>query len=218
MRRRTELARQMRVRILKDRRNGLTYEEIQRKRKVSSRTIANLVQGKDPKRFCEMCAETDPQKLEEHHPDRENYPNVTRTLCASCHSKVTREEQRTKKGQAQRKVVMPKVVTPQQVPAAQPVPLSPRTLVRVPTAPPVRQTETVSSRPLTPDEWPLLGRVACYGGGGVALGEGLLNRKLPWWGRLLLFGGAAFSLWLGSKFRKPAEEETPPSELPRAAL
>jgi len=42
MRRRTELARQMRVRILEDRRNGLTYEEIQRKRKVSSRTIANL--------------------------------------------------------------------------------------------------------------------------------------------------------------------------------
>ena len=211
MRRRTELAKKLRVKILGDRRNGLTYEEIQRNRGVSSRTIANLVKGKDPKRFCGMCAETDPQKLEEHHPDRENYPNVTRTLCASCHSKVTREEQRTKRRQVQKKVAMPKVIPPQQVPAAQRLPVPPRTVVRVPTSPPVRQTETVSSRPLTPDEWRLLGRVGCYGGGGVALGEGLLNPKIPWWGRLLLFGGAAFSLWLGSKLHKPTEEEAPSS-------
>lgn len=208
MRRRTELAKKLRVKILGDKRNGLTYEEIQRNRGVSSRTIANLVKGKDLKRFCGMCAETDPQKLEEHHPDRENYPNVTRTLCASCHSKVTRKEQRTKRRQVQKKVAMPKVIPPQQVPAAQLLPVPPRTVVRVPTSPPVRQTETVSSRPLTPDEWRLLGRVGCYGGGGVALGEGLLNPKIPWWGRLLLFGGAAFSLWLGSKLHKPTEEET----------
>ncbi len=211
MRRRTELAKKLRVKILGDRRNGLTYEEIQRNRGVSSRTIANLVKGKDPKRFCGMCAETDPQKLEEHHTDRENYPNVTRTLCASCHSKVTREEQRTKRRQVQKKVAMPEVIPPQQVPAAQLLPVPPRTVVRVPTTPPVRQTETVSSRPLTPDEWRLLGRVGCYGGGGVALGEGLLNPKIPWWGRLLLFGGAAFSLWLGSKLHKPTEEEAPSS-------
>ena len=211
MRRRTELARQMRVRILEDRRNGWTYDEIEGKRKVSSRTIANLVQGKDPKRFCGMCAETDPQKLEEHHLDRENYPNVTRTLCASCHSKVTREEQRTKRRQVQKKVVMPKVIPPQQVPVAQLLLVPRRTVVRVPTTPPARQIETVSSRPLTPDEWRLLGRVGCYGGGGVALGEGLLNPKIPWWGRLLLFGGAAFSLWLGSKLHKPTEEEAPSS-------
>jgi len=211
MRRRTELAKKLRVKILGDRRNGLTYEEIQRNRGVSSRTIANLVKGKDPKRFCGMCAETDPQKLEEHHPDRENYPNVTRTLCASCHSKVTREEQRTKRRQVQKKVAMPKVIPPQQVPATQLLPVPSRTVVRVPTTPPVRQTETVSSRPLTPDEWRLLGKVGCYGGGGVALGEGLLNPKIPWWGRLLLFGGAAFSLWLGSKLHKPTEEEPPSS-------
>jgi len=211
MRRRTELAKKLRVKILGDRRNGLTYEEIERNRGVSSRTIANLVKGKDPKRFCGMCAETDPQKLEEHHPDRENYPNVTRTLCASCHSKVTREEQRTKRRQVQKKVVMPKVIPPQQVPAPQLLPVPPRRVVRVPTTPPARQTETVSSRPLTSDEWRLLGRVGCYGGGGVALGEGLLNPKIPWWGRLLLFGGAAFSLWLGSKLHKPTEERAPAS-------
>jgi len=207
MRRRTEQAKKLRVKILEDRRNGLTYDEIEQNRGVSSRTIANLVKGKDPKRFCGMCAETDPQKLEEHHPDRENYPKVTRTLCASCHSKVTREEQRTKRRQVQKKVVMPKVIPSQQVPAAQLLPVPPRTVVRVPTSPPVRQTGTVSSRPLTPDEWRLLGRVGCYGGGGVALGEGLLNPKIPWWGRLLLFGGAACSLWLGSKLHKPTEEE-----------
>jgi len=93
MRRRKEHAMKLRVKILQDRKDGLTYEEIQRKRGVSSRTIANLVKGKDPKRFCEQCGETDPQKLEEHHPDKVNSPSQTVTLCGSCHAKVTREQQ-----------------------------------------------------------------------------------------------------------------------------
>ena len=47
MRSRNELMDKLRVKILQDRKDGLTYEEIQRKRGVSSRTIANLVKGKD---------------------------------------------------------------------------------------------------------------------------------------------------------------------------
>ena len=86
----------LRVKILEDRKAGLTYEQIQRKRGVSSRTIAKLVKGKDLKRFCKMCGETDPEKLEEHHPDKENFPNYTVTLCASCHAKVTRKQMREK--------------------------------------------------------------------------------------------------------------------------
>ena len=65
MRRKKELMDKLRVKILQDRQNGLTYEQIQRKRGVSSRTIANLVKGKDPQRFCQRCGETDPEKLEE---------------------------------------------------------------------------------------------------------------------------------------------------------
>jgi len=65
MRRKKELMDKLRVEILQDRQNGLTYEQIQRKRGVSSRTIANLVKGKDPQRFCQMCGETDPERLEE---------------------------------------------------------------------------------------------------------------------------------------------------------
>ena len=69
MRRRNELMDKLRVRILQDRRDGLTSEQIQVRRGASSRTIANLVKGKDPRRFCIRCGETDPQKLEQHHPD-----------------------------------------------------------------------------------------------------------------------------------------------------
>ncbi|MCZ2809797.1 MAG: hypothetical protein O2V44_10625, partial [Candidatus Bathyarchaeota archaeon] len=94
MRRRNELMDKLRVRILQGRKDGLTYEQIQTKTGASSRTIANLVKGKDPRRFCIRCGETDPQKLEQHHPDRVNRPNETVTLCANCHSTVTREQQR----------------------------------------------------------------------------------------------------------------------------
>ncbi len=94
MRRRREQAAKLKVKILEDRKAGLTYEEIQRKRGASSRTIADLIKGNDPKKFCQQCGETDPEKLQEHHPDKVNDPTRTATLCASCHSKVTREEQR----------------------------------------------------------------------------------------------------------------------------
>jgi phage terminase large subunit GpA-like protein len=105
MRRRTELAKKLRVKIMGDRRNGLTYEEIQQKRGVSSRTIADLVKGTDLRRFCQQCGETDPEKLEMHHPDRTNFPDDTITLCASCHSKVTREQQRqTNRGKKNRQI------------------------------------------------------------------------------------------------------------------
>ncbi len=54
------------------------------KKGASSRTIANLVKGKDLSRFCTSCGETDAQKLEEHHSDKVNRPNQTITLCANC--------------------------------------------------------------------------------------------------------------------------------------
>jgi len=82
MRRRSELMNKLRVKILEDYRAGLTYSEIQRRRGASSRTIANLVKGKDLRRFCQMCGETDQEKLEEHHPNKMIHPSETVTLCA----------------------------------------------------------------------------------------------------------------------------------------
>ena len=51
MRRRKELMDKLRVKILQDRKYGLTYEQIQRKRGVSSRTIANLLKDGDPSKI-----------------------------------------------------------------------------------------------------------------------------------------------------------------------
>ena len=188
MRRRKKQATKLRVKILQDRKGGLTYEEIQRKRGVSSRTIANLVKEKDPKRFCEQCAETDPEKLEEHHPDKANSPNRTVTLCASCHAKVTREQQRKVMREKKKEITIPEIIPPLKLSAEQ----------RMANPP---QTTYSQLRPLTPQEKRWLGRGALYGGGGIALGEGIFDKRLPGWLRLLLGIGGATLLYAGSRIK-----------------
>lgn len=215
MRRRSELAKKLRVKILEDRRNGLTYEEIQRKRGVSSRTVANLVKGKDPKRFCQICGETNPEKLEEHHPDRTNYPNQTVTLCASCHAKVTREEQKKRNREKQNRVLTPKVTLTQQVPSVQSVPFPRSPVPTSPTRPLMKETQTPPPRPLTSDEWRFLGKVGCYTAAGTSLGEGLCNKKLPWWARLILVGITGVPIWIASKLGRPVEKQGASSEVPK---
>ena len=188
MRRRKEQATKLRVKILQDRKNGLTYEQIQRTRGVSSRTIANLVKGEDPKRFCEQCGETDPEKLEQHHPDKLNHPNDTRTLCASCHSKITREQQRIMNKDTKKETKVSKVIPP----------LSISTQPRVPYP---AQTGYSQFRPLTPQEKCWIGRAALFSGGGIALGEGVFDRRLPGWLRLLLGIGGIALLYAGSRIK-----------------
>ena len=150
MRRRKGQAANLRVKILQDREDGLTYEEIQRRRGASSRTIANLVKGKDPKRFCEQCGETDPERLEEHHPDKVNSPNETVTLCASCHAKATREQQRKRNREKKKEMVVPQITPPLNIPAQQRMPNPPQM-----TSPP--------PRPLSAREKRWLGRGTLYG-------------------------------------------------------
>jgi len=188
MRRRKEQAMKLRVKILQDRKDGLTYEEIQRSRGASSRTIANLVKGKDPKRFCEQCGETDPEKLEQHHPDKVNRPNDTRTLCASCHSKVTREQQRKMNKDAKKEIVIPKIIPPLNISAQRRMPNPPHMTYSQP-------------RPLTPQEKRWLGRGAVFSGGGIALGEGVFDKRLPGWLRLLLGMGGVALLYTGSRIK-----------------
>ena len=180
MRRRSELMNKLRVKILEDHRAGLTYSEMQKKRGVSSRTIANLVKGQDLKRFCEMCGETDKEKLEEHHPNKTMHPNETVTLCGSCHSKVTRKQQRERYREQKNGVLIPEVVET--------------------TKPPTRQRMSAPSevsynneRPLTLEEQRWLGKGLCYSIGGVALGKGVFDNKIPGWIRgLLTIGGILF--------------------------
>ena len=186
MRRRNEIMDKLRVKILQDRKDGLTYEEIQRKRGVSSRTVANLVKGKDPQRFCQQCGETDPEKLQEHHPDKDNFPTQTVTLCASCHSKITREQQRNRDRENKVESVTQENIASLAIPAPQRVFPTPQPLYARP-------------RPLTPQEKRWIGKGALYGGEGIALGEALFNSKLPGWGRLLLGIGGGVSLYAGGK-------------------
>jgi len=157
MRRRNELMDKLRVKILQDRRDGLTSEQIQARRGASSRTIANLVKGKDPRRFCIRCGETDPQKLEQHHPDRVNRPNETVTLCANCHSTVTRELQRKTNREKKKEIC-----TPNTSPIHVSIPS--RSMAQ----PQVAHTQC---RPSTPAEKRCIGRGFSYGGGGIAVGE-----------------------------------------------
>jgi len=184
MRRRSELMNKLRVKILQDWKDGLTYKEIETKRGVSSRTIANLVGGKDLKRFCESCGQTDPEKLQEHHPDRANRPNETKTLCASCHDKITRKQQRERYKKRQNNVLIPEVVET--------------------TNPPMQQIMSAPSevshneRPLTVEEQRWLGKGLCYSIGGIALGEGAFDKKIPTWIRGLLVIGGILFLYGGS--------------------
>lgn len=186
MRRRREQAAKLKVKILEDRKAGLTYEEIQRKRGASSRTIADLVKGNDPKKYCQKCGETDPEKLQEHHPDKVNDSTRTTTLCASCHSKVTREQQRKRTNDAKNEPVTAKTTSPVSIP----------TLQRIITRP---QAPSAQSRPLTPSEKRWAGRGFCYGAGGVAFCEGIFDRKLPGWLRVVLAVGGGILAYAGSR-------------------
>ena len=186
MRRKKELISKLRAKVLQDRKDGLTYEQIQRKRGASARTLPNLVKGKDPRRFCIRCGETDPQKLEQHHPDRANRPNETVTLCANCHSTVTREQQRKIKREKKKEIY-----TPSNTPSVR-LSMPPRLMAQ----PQVAYTQ---SRPFTPTEKRWIGRGFCYGGGGVALGEGLLDSHLPGWARVVLVIVAGAVMYAGSK-------------------
>lgn len=191
MRRRSELMNKLRVKILQDWKNGLTYEKIERKRGVSSRTIANLVKGKDLKRFCQYCGETDPEKLEEHHPDRANRPNETKTLCASCHEKITRKQQRERYKKRENKVLIPEVVETTNPPVQQRM-----------SAPP---EVSYNTRPLTLGEQRWLGKGFCYSIGGVALSKGAFDNKIPRWIRGLLVIGGILFLYGGSTIGRNTE-------------
>lgn len=191
MRRRRVEAAKLRVKILEDHRAGLTYSEIQRKRGASSRTIANLVKGKDLRRFCHMCGETDQEKLEEHHPNKTMQPNETVTLCASCHSKVTRRQQQERYKEQEKKVLIPEVV----------VETNPPVQLRMSAPPDV----SYNARPLTLEEQRWLGKGFCYSIGGIALGKGAFDNKIPRWIRGLLVIGGILFLYGGSTIGRDTE-------------
>ena len=192
MRRKKELMNKLRVKILEDRKNGLTYEEIRKKRGASPSTISKLTKGKDLARFCQKCAETDPQKLEQHHPDKERQPEYTITLCANCHSRETRKQ--LKKGRK----MQGKVTVPQEVEGLPPK--RNQTSFSVSTAVPVPSSvRPANTRSLIPQEKRRLARWGLFSGGGVAAGEAVFDKRLPWWARVTLLIGSGIVFWIGGK-------------------
>ncbi|MEM4973444.1 MAG: hypothetical protein QXR87_07045 [Candidatus Hadarchaeales archaeon] len=74
---------------------GYSYRQIQKRYRVSSKTICKLVKGIEIK--CLMCGMPKGRKrFHAHHPNRRLLPDYTAPLCPSCHGKVTVEEKKAK--------------------------------------------------------------------------------------------------------------------------
>ena len=90
----TKRLKRRRLKIIKARKEGATYSELQRRFGVSPNYLSKLFKGKDINKYCKDCGENDPKVLEKHHADKENRPDYTIWLCSNCHSKVSRREAR----------------------------------------------------------------------------------------------------------------------------
>lgn len=186
MRKHKKQVEKLRVKILEAKRAGLTYEAIHTKTGASSRTIANLVKGKDITRFCTSCGETDVQKLHEHHPDKANRPNETVTLCANCHAAVTRVQQRERN-----KEKRIDKATPNSDPTVS-VPTPPKTVNQT-------QVDRTQLNDLTPQQQRWIAKGICYGAAGIAISQGLSSEEMSGWDRLLMLAVGGILLYGGIK-------------------
>ena len=88
----TRRLKRRRLKLIKARKEGATFSQLQRRFGVSPNYLSKLFKGKDVNKYCEHCGENDPEVLEKHHPDKENRPDYAIWLCSNCHSKITRKE------------------------------------------------------------------------------------------------------------------------------
>jgi transposase-like protein len=168
---------------------GASYSDIQRRYKVSSKTIAKLVKGIEVK--CQGCGTLKgKKKFQEHHTDRENRPNDTILLCIPCHVKadiLLREKAKT-----------------QISPSLQPPPLSSPSLhsrkgMTLPESlhprrgmvPPVEP----ATRSVSRGEEAIDGFFKFFeGASGIAEVVAPHFDRLPKWGKLAVAGGAAMGV------------------------
>jgi transcriptional regulator with XRE-family HTH domain len=192
MRRKNEQTKKLRVKVIEDKKNGLTYEDIRKKRGVSPSTIAQWTKGKDLKRYCKSCGESDPKKLEKHHPNKEKSPEHTVTLCANCHSKITRK-QLSDRDRTRQSATVSK--TPQALPPkVQPTPLLLQSSANLP-----NQVIPTALQPFTPKERAEIAKWALYIAGSIVSIEAVFDNKLVWWERLALLVSAGFAFRTGEK-------------------
>jgi hypothetical protein len=108
MRRTKEGMKKLRIKIIKLKEKGLTVEGIRRRTGASPNTICKILKGFKG-RYCQKCGETNPEVLEQHHPDKINRPDFTITLCANCHEEITRKQarERNKKKENEKNILNP---------------------------------------------------------------------------------------------------------------
>ncbi len=198
MRRKKQQVKKLRVNVIEDVKNGLTYEEIRRKRGVSPSSIAKWTKGKDLKRYCHECGENDPKKLEKHHPNRQESPEHTVDLCANCHSKITRK-QSSNRNKTQQPVAAPKATQASTLKQPTPIPFQPS--VNLP-----GQVIPTTLRPFTPKERAEIVKGALYLGGSVVAIEAILDEKLAWWERLALLASAGLAFRAGGRITHSTPE------------
>ncbi len=191
MGRKNERVKKLRVKVIEDTKSGLTHEEVRRKRGVSPSTIAKWTKGKDLKRYCHECGETDPKKLEKHHSNKKESPEHTVNLCANCHSKITRK-QLSSRNRTQQPVTVPKAT--QDSTPKQPTPIPFQFGVNQP-----NQVMPVTLRPFTPKDRAEIVKGALYLGGSIAAIEAILDEKLAWWERLARLASAGLAFRAGGR-------------------
>ena len=113
----TRRLKRRRLKLIKVRKEGATFSELQRKFGVSPNYLSKLFKGKDINKYCEHCGENGPKVLERHHPDKANNPKYTIWLCSNCHSEVSREEtsQRAKQKKAEKQSILTQSLIQQKV-------------------------------------------------------------------------------------------------------
>ena len=193
MRRTKKGMRKLRIKIINLKEKGLTVEEIRRRTGASPNTICKILKGFKG-RYCQKCGETNPEVLEEHHPDKINRPDFTITVCANCHEEITRKQarERNKNKDKEKNVLnpvnsnLPVTVQTQQENITQNLNL---------TNAPVQRLPNNYLQPLSAEE---IKKVFLAGSGAVCILEGLNPDRKPF-ERFLLFLGGAICIWQSLK-------------------
>jgi len=190
MRRTEQDMKKVRLRIIELRKDGLDYEEIRRKTGASPNTISKILKNFNG-RYCLECGATDPQVLEQHHPDKLARPNETICLCSNCHSVVTRQQMRDMREKKAEPVTATLVTTPV------PLPLSVQLWQARANAntllPATVQTNYVSHPLATANPDDLI--KSCLFLGALGCICGALNPQMNKQQRLLAATGSALCLW-----------------------
>ncbi|MEM5830858.1 MAG: helix-turn-helix domain-containing protein [candidate division WOR-3 bacterium] len=179
MRRTEKEIKKLRLKIIELKKEGKSYEEIRRKTGASPNTIAKVLKGFSG-RYCINCGETNPDVLHEHHPDKENRPDYTITLCANCHNEIHRSKEKKGKDIEQKTDV---ILQPQNNPIS--------VLPEVVRSKQIQIIQQVNFQPLS---WEEVKSIFFGISGTIGIVEGLFNKEMKPLERFTTFTAGLFLL------------------------